>query len=175
MGSDSIKLFSSIKPALMRAYLVRGTFIAMLGLLLLVYGGTFLDVHSLTIWGIPILFVGSGLIAYGLIPYRRLCRFEKNPSELIVDESGFVQFIEGGKLVYSIPLENIEHLDYYEKGNNYGICVTLKDKAEQKVIVHQSRFNASQYQRHCRKIYDCDLFIPYFGRRAFTRLAFYTD
>jgi len=175
MANDSIKLFSSIKPALMRASLIRGTSIALCGVLLLVYGGTFLDVEMLSIWGVPLLLIGIGLIALGLIPYRKLCRFEKNPSELIIEERGFIQLVERGKLIYSIPIESIDQLDYYEQGNDYGICVTLKLDAEQKVIVHHGRFDAAAYQKSCRSTYGCDLYIPYFGRRAYTRLAFYTE
>lgn len=173
MANDSIKLFSSIKPALLRASLIRGTVIALCGVLLLAYGGTFLDVNTLSFWGIPLLLVGGGLIAFGLIPYRRLCRYEKNPNEIVVNQGGYMQFVERGKIKYSIPIESIDQLKYHEMGNDYGICVIFKKDVEKKMIVHNGRFDMGAYQKYCRSSYGCDLYIPYFARRAFTRLALY--
>lgn len=172
MENDSIKLFSSVKPALLRASLIRGTLMALCGILLLAYGGTFLTVETLSLWGPPLLVVGGGLMVLGLLPYRRLCRLEVLPNELVVTDV-LMQFLERGKLIYSIPRESIEEIKYYEKGNDYGLCITFKEGIAKKMIVHNPRFEMAAYQKRSRQLYGCDLYIPYFGRRTFTRLALY--
>ncbi len=172
MKQDSLKLFSTIKPTLMRSALFKGTFLAGVGVMILALCGALIPVSTMEIWGIPILLVGGGLITYGLIPYRKLCRIESVPSELILIDGKFLQLITLGKQVYSIPMVSIEKIDYLEQGDDYGITIQLKKDLREKIVVHDPSFNMSKQQQLSRDKYSCDLFIPYFGRRSFTRIAF---
>jgi hypothetical protein len=171
MTTDTIKLFSTIKPTLLRATLFRGTIFASLGVLLLIIVTTYFSVEVMMSWGVLFLFVGGGLMVYGLIPYRRLNKMEDDPSELILIDDEYLQLMTFGKQQYTIPLKMIQKTEYIDKGNDYGIAIWFVQDTDHKVIVHNQRMNMAHHLKICKKQYGCDLFIPYFGRRAYTRLA----
>ncbi|MEC7838708.1 MAG: hypothetical protein VX777_01565 [Chlamydiota bacterium] len=171
MKVDSIRLFSSVKPTFMRRALIKGSLIAGSGVLLLAYCGAFIPPESLQIWGLPVLFAGGTLITMGLLPYRRLRRMESQPSELIVVDGKYIQYINDGKQVYSIPMQSIERYDYVETDTEYGIAVLLKDSPQEKIVVHDRKFDMESHQKKSKEKYGCHIFIPYFSRRAFTRIA----
>ena len=170
MRPEAIKLFTSITPALLRNALLKGTVIAGIGIILLTLAGTYIPPYLLTYLGPFILFIGGGLITWGLLPYRRLYSIENSPNELIFINGKQVQFIAKGREVYTIPFEMIENLDYLKKDNIYGIAVYLKKETSKKIIVHNPRFNMAAFQKNSKKKYHCDLFIPYFSERSFNRI-----
>jgi len=171
MKVDSLRIFSTIKPVFMRAALMKGSLTAGSGVLLLAYCGTFIPADTLQVWGIPILLVGGLLITAGLLPYRKLCSMESNPSELVVVDGEFVQYIAGGKQVYSIPIESIDRYNYVDTDKEYGIAIHLHKEILKKIIIHNRKFNMELHQRDSQQKYGCDVFVPYFSRRAFTRIT----
>lgn len=166
--NEGYKLRSSIRTSLMRFVLMKGTAIALIGALLLLYGGIFLPVDVLSIWGFPLMLAGGGLIAAGLLPYRLLSRLERKPDELIVNTNELI-LISQGRPCLTIPCQSIARTAYIEYGRCYGIAIWLKTPIPEKVIVHTSRF-PKRYQKNTHKYYDCTLFLPYFTERSFTTL-----
>lgn len=173
MTTDSIKLFSTIKPDVLRKSLFKGTFLASLGVIILIAVTTYLPLESMATWGTLFLLVGGGLMVYGLIPYRKLVRMESDPSELILIDNQYLQFITFKKQQYTIPLTMIDKTEYVEKGDDYGIAIWFKEAVDDKVVVHNQKLNMQKITAKSKEKYECDLFIPYFGRRAYTRLALY--
>lgn len=172
MKIDAIKLYSSVKPPLLRKVLFKGTFLAAIGVITLAFTGAFMTKELLEFWGIPILVFSSLCLIYGMVPYRRLLRLETQPSELIVVDDKYLQMIELGKQMYSVPLSMIQEMHYFESGDEYGIALQFKEKFVDKIIVHNPRLNIQKQLQKSRSHFSCDLFIPYFTRRSFTRIAF---
>lgn len=81
-----VKIRSSVCSQLMKSTLLKGTFLAGIGILIIVLAGIFLPLQDMTIFGLPLYALGCGLIAFGLIPYRRLTALEKSPNELWYQE-----------------------------------------------------------------------------------------
>lgn len=175
MVTDAIKLFSTVKSSLLKATLFRGSLAGVLGIVLLICATAYLPAAKLTIWGGPILLVGGGLMVYGLIPYRRLTKMEEQPSELYLADDDYMQLIAGGKQQYTIPMDMIQKTEYIDRGNDYGIAIWFVPNAANKMIIHNHRLNVARYLKKSRQRYACDLFIPYFGRRSYTRLALFRD
>lgn len=158
MSYEPLKLRSSVKSSLKRYTLIRGTLIAGLGALLIVVTGIYLPVQEMQIWGLPILIMGLGLIAFGLMPYRRLSRLENSPNEVILFDDSF-QFFSKGRKIYTVPFSSIDKTSLIDNGTDYGIAIWLKKSPEQKVIVHDKKL------AYARK--GCDIFLPYFTERSF--------
>lgn len=173
MAQETVKLFGTIKTPLLRRVLFRGTALAFIGVSLLTAASTYLPENWLALLGLPILLSGAALIAIGLVPYRRLQRMEKKPSELIID-GAYLQHVALGKQQLSLPMDSVARIDYFEKDSEYGVALWLKEKGEGAVIVHAPRLDAASLLQKSRKKYGCDLFFPYFSRRAYTRLALYS-
>lgn len=155
-----MKVRSSITTSLRRAVLMRGTCIAIVGVLLILFGGMFIPPDRMTYWGLPLFLVGFGMITWGLLPYRRLCQIENNPRELVLseDESSLSLFCKG-KIALSIPLACIASIKYIEESNRYGVGMMLKG-SPQKIEVYNTKLL-------CVNELGCDLFFEYFSRRAF--------
>lgn len=98
---------------------------------------------------------------------------ENEPSELVFVDGEYLQLITFGKQQYTIPIAMIEKTDYIERGNDYGIGVWFVQGSDHKVIVHNQRLNIAKAMEKSQQKYGCDLFIPYFGKRSYTRLALY--
>jgi hypothetical protein len=167
--SEIIKLRSTIRPELMWSALLRGTLFATVGALLLIYGGTTLPKNSLIGWGIPLVLVSLMLIAFGLIPYRRLSRLQVNPDEIHIKETSFC-FISKKKMCFTVPFASIEKIELLERRALYGIGVQLKHNPSEKISVHDPRFDMQRYQACSQKRFDCDLFFPYFTSHAVEEL-----
>lgn len=172
---DSIKLFSTVKPTLVRKTLIKGSIIAIFGILILSYFGTFVSPSVLKFWGIPVVISGVALIAIGLIPYRRLRKLETSPSEIIVGSDGYIQYFSGGKQRYSIPISLILKTEYIENESCYGIAFRFKEATEEKIIVHDRHYKMAKQLKTSQDKYGCNLFIPMFNRRAYARLALTLD
>lgn len=175
MATDTVKLFSTIKPSLLRNSLMRGSIAALLGVLLLILAAAYLPPSAMMHWGLPILLAGGGLMVYGLIPYRRLIRMEEEPNELLLIGENCLQLFSFGKLQYTLPMAMIHKTEYFDAGNDYGIAIWFSEGGENKIIVHNHRLNMARCLSNSRKRYGCDLFIPYFGRRSYMRLALFSE
>ncbi len=162
---------TSIKPALMRSLLLRGSLLAGAGALLLVTAGAFLPTAHLKIWGLPLLIVAFLFITIGLLPYRRLTKLEVQSNELHYDGTSLL-FVSKGKPVLRIPAASIAMLCYREEDPHYGLCIQLKTPLPEKVIVLQARFDLKgmlSASRQCMP--GCDLFFPYFSERSCNELG----
>ena len=167
---EVFKIRSSIKPQLLGATLKRGSFFGAAGALLIIFGGTFLSVDQLKVWGIPIFFSGLLLIAFGLYPYRKLNRLETKPHEFHYDGETFF-FLKQGKPLFKIAEKSIEKMDYVEKNELYGIAIWLRRPIEEKVLVLQAHFDFKAFASDSAKRFEgCDLFLPFFSKNTWLRL-----
>jgi len=118
---ETIKLRSSIKPTLKRKVLMRGTLIAGLGGIILLYCGVFTPAETLEQWGMIPFLLAVILITVGLLPYRKLTRLETTPHEIVGYTNDRLDVFLKKRKRHSIPLDAIEGLHYIEKKDRYGI------------------------------------------------------
>lgn len=169
--NEDVRIFTSIKSDFYRRKMFKGTIIALLGILVIFFGGSQVTPHNIHLIGLPILLLGAALIAYGLVPLRRLTKHDQHPSELSASKK-HLQYSVNGKLLFTLPIDSLSDMHYVEKTNLYGIALSLKDKTKSAVIVHDPGFNFSKFIEKSQKIAGVDLFLPYFGRRSFSRFGF---
>lgn len=169
MEKDTIKIRSSIKPEIMKRTIIKGSAIAGIGASILLLTGIFMPLETLSTWGLPLLLFSGLLMTLGLLPYRKLCRLEKKPDELILSLKNLL-FVQKGKPAMTIPLQSIEKTSYFEKGKVYGICVWLKHPAPEKITVHNNAFDAGWFEQDSRSRFQCDLFFPYFSERGYKEI-----
>ena len=171
MADYLLKLRSSINSSFKRQKLWQGTLLALAGLGILSYTSLFFSVEYLGIWGFPLFCLGIGLISAGLIPYRRLCRLEINPHEIVLLDEVNIKFNWQGKKTLTVPLISVAKTAYLKKSEkNYGIGIWLKQPAPEKVMVHDTNFNVLCFQNDSRRLYGCDLFLPFFSEPSYERL-----
>ncbi len=151
--NDMLILRSAIKEELLFNFLKRGTALALIGILPLLFGALFLNTSQLGNWGLLIYFFSMGLIALGLIPYRRLLRLQKSPNELILCQDDTLIFKRRGKQLLKIPFHEIAQVRFIEENKIYGIGIDLKINRPTK-----------------KKQLGCDFFFPYFTKRSFERM-----
>lgn len=169
--NEGIKIYSSISTEYYRKKMLQGTAIALSGVLMIVYFGSFVQPENLHYIGLPILFLGGFLIALGLIPLRRLSRLDRNPDEVALT-SKYFHYLQRGNPILTIPIREIELIRYEESSAHYGITISLKQKNGSGVLVHAKRFNLQHFIERSRKKTGADLFFPFFARRSFSRLGF---
>lgn len=158
--TQQITLRSSIHSSMMKSMVWRSTVLAGAGALILVGAGAFMPFRLLSEWGLPIFLGGIILITCGMRPYRRLKQLEMNPYTLVIEEKWVHLSVKGNSL-FSIPLEDIEKVQYVEKGRRYGIGLDFKRPLPQKIIVHANKpLNGNFKQK------GSDLFLPYFSKRS---------
>lgn len=170
MESNRIRLYSSIKAPLKRQVLFRGTVLAFIGVLFLLWASIYLLPPELDTWGLVILLISSGLIIYGLLPYRKLTYLENHPNEIIMDSDASVHIIFKRKLMFSVPHFNWENFEYIEKKDMYGIGMHLELGDLEKIVIYDQRFDIVSYQKESLKNYNCDLFLPYFTKKSYNLL-----
>lgn len=161
-----MKIRSSVKPALKKQVLLRGTFTAVSGALLILLSGVLLPAPDMSVWGVPILAAGLLMIAAGLLPYRRLCHLEMTPNEITLTDTALT-YSSKGERIFSVPLVSIEKITHVDNDRVYGIAIMLKTPAPEKVIIHNPRFNIVNFQKEARQHHGCDLFLLGFTQRAF--------
>jgi hypothetical protein len=170
MPTETLTIRSSIKTELFKKILLRGSFFSALGFIPLLYGSLWMNASTLSTWGIPLFFLGIGFITLGMLPYKRLTTLQQHPNCIhLIDEKTLI-YEHLGKQTLSIPLQTIESASYQEDPSNYGICIFLESRPEEKIIVQDPRFAYERYQNESRKRYGCDLFFPYFSKRGFDKL-----
>jgi hypothetical protein len=165
-----LTLKSSIKPSLKKSVLIRGTILGALGLSIWLFGGIFLSISTLTLWGWPILICGGLLITWGLLPYRKLIRLENCPNEIVITELEELLFSQQGRPLLMVYLENIEELAFLDDDNRYGIGLWVKKPVLENIITLTPSLDLIFYQEDCQKKYFCDVFLPNFSKRSFTEL-----
>lgn len=125
---DKATFRSTIHPSLKKTILMRGTWLSAIGLLPMLLGSIFLNEHTLSRWGLPIFFLGLGLITLGMIPYRRLTCLEKHPDELVLMADDTLHYYRRGQHPFTIPFTSIETIAYVENAKIYGARVNLKKR-----------------------------------------------
>lgn len=159
MSERPTQLYSGIKGDLKRQVLFKGSFVAVIGILLWIVVGSTMPTDKLTQWGGPVFLLGGALIALGLVPYRRLSQVEAHPYHLTLHPEGVIDLTHKGKVRCSVPAKAITKTAYYEAPGIYGIAIWLKPGTL-----------SDAYCAKTQKRYHCDLFLPYFGRHAFDSL-----
>jgi hypothetical protein len=186
--SEIATLRSSVLPGLMRRTLFRGTWMAGIGVFLILGIGAFLPPQHMKTWGIFVFLAGIALITLGLLPYKRLKKLEENPNLLKIDQTSFHYFLNGKKR-FSIPIASIHHLGYTPQINSsiqqateeagqayeYGIKVVLNESPQQKIVVQDPHFDFARFSQKCMKKHECDLFLPYFSPRTYFTLLESTE
>jgi len=167
MTQDSITLRSSIRPDLKKSILLKGSTIAIVGFLPLLYAGTMVPAEYLQFWGFPLFLLSFGMMAAGLIPYRKICKLEEQPNEIILSNDA-LQYCENRKRTLTIPISNIDSISKIENGKIYGIGLRLKN-SESKITLHQP-IEIEKLIKKTGKTYGVDLFFPYFRERSFQEL-----
>jgi hypothetical protein len=153
---NPLTLRSSIRSELMRFTLWKGSCLAGIGALLLLFGGTFVPLQQLKVWGFPIFISACALITWGLLPYRRLRTLETSPYVLTLPEEKWLCLSAKGKIMFKLPLESISHFKYLEFSHFYGIGIYLKNRSNDQEIVEKSK--------------KWNLFLPYFSQRSYQTL-----
>lgn len=157
-----IKLFSSVKPALLRKTLLRGSLLGGLGAFILLLAGTLLPLAALKLWGIPAFISALLFIALGLIPYKVLVRLEENPYLLTFDGQT-IELERKEHVLFSLPATAVEKLTFVEKEHYYGIAIVAD---LDKISVDPAFLTVSK-----ERCPEATLFCPYFSERSLAELA----
>ncbi len=163
---NSLILRSSIKPALKRTLLLRGTLLAFIGMSLLLSTGISSIEQK---WGLLALITALVLVTTGLLPYRRLTRLEMNPHEILITENG-ICFSRRRKPCFTVPQASIDRMEYRDSLSQYGFAFWLKNAAPEKVTIHDRSFDWEKFTQQCLSQYGCAVFIPYFSKRSFDEM-----
>ncbi|MBS4167727.1 hypothetical protein [Parachlamydia sp. AcF125] len=158
-----IKIRTSIDTAFKKKLLFEGTVIAMNGALVL-FAGLFLPPGQLSKWGEWIFLVGVSLIAWGLLPYRKLTLLEATPNELGLEQDA-LYFSQRGKPALVIPMGSIDTLSYGVENHRHGLYVFLKPSSLQKIPLLSNRVD----KESCQWIADGKkfaFFFPHFSQRS---------
>lgn len=153
---------SCVKPSILRSTLFRGISIAIAGILIILGSGALLPLFLIRVFGLPLLFLGFALMAFGLLPYRRLSKLERSPYEIAYDETHFL-FLRNKKPLFKVPLEIFEKIDYVEKGKLYGMGIKMKKPIKDKVIIFDKTIDFATFFSTSEGY---DLFLPYFSKSA---------
>lgn len=167
MEKKQTHLYSSVNQDLLVESLYRGSIVAAVGAFLLIFAGTSIPMMELSHVGWLIFLVGGSMIAFGLIPYVRWRALQNQPNHLLLTWEDSVIFSQKGKELYRVPLSAIDRIEYYEKKQVYGVRVWLK---EEESVQWASNINEKRYLADMQKIHHCDLFFPFFSRRAYFKL-----
>ena len=161
---------TTISPALMKHILIKGFCIAFLGILGLIAGGIYLPPAILQKWGWFMILISLGLIAFGLLPYRRLVRLQLKPNELSVLDADNMTFISRGAKKITIPLHSILKIAYIDHPLDDGIAVWLKHPPPDPVVVHDCSRELEMIRKKGREKDNADLFFSHFNRHAYEEL-----
>ena len=160
---DNFSIRTSINPQLMKSTLLKGFIIALLGILLLFFGGIFLPVNILKLWG-PLIFIGGmAFVIMGLLPYRKLTQLELKPMTLTAEAGGEWVLIHGAKKLLSISDKSISKIEYVNDQKNYGLGIWLNKPIEEKIIIYDPAYKVFRG-------FGADLFLPYFSKRSVKEL-----
>lgn len=155
-----------------RRLLFKGTCYAGLGAALLLLGGMYVPVAVMSYIGLPLLFISGGLILWGMVPYVRLAQLTSTPDHLVVTGDRQLHYVREGKPFLSVPLSAVDRLSYCDEGaGRYGIVADLVEGGIHQVSLHQQGGHMRRYLHHCKTIYHCDLFFPYFTQKGYREIS----
>jgi len=163
---DSITIRTTVTPQLKKSLLIRGSILALIGAGLLLYSGVFVTVQTLTKWGSAIFLISFLLIAWGLVPYRRLIKIEENPNQIVVTEDQMLHYHRQGKDILSFPLAAIEKVHFIEDVGLYGIALTLKAETQDQVSDPAISVITQMFLTKMKRRHKFDRFFPFFSKRG---------
>ncbi len=163
---DSITIRTSIRPGLKRFLLIRGTLLALIGVALLIYSGVFISVETLTNWGAAIVLVSFLLMAWGLVPYKRITKMEENPNKLVITEDEHLHYHRHGKDILTFPLKAIKDVKFIGEKSLYGIALELEPDWKEKVPDPALSVVMQMFLYSMKKRHQFDRFFPYFSERG---------
>ena len=165
-------LRSIIRSSTLEASLFKGCCIAFCGISLLFaayYGLLPLEKE----WSLGCMWIGGFLIAFGLIPYKKLSSMELKPYLIYVDNKELILILQE-RCLLKLPLESIKKVFHIESKGISGMAITLKSsiplpakipkevtKATKKIFTKEETLN-SHYQTFV---------IPYFGKNSATEFS----
>lgn len=165
-----MKIRSSIKRQLLRQVLIKGTILAICGVLILLFAGIFIPSNWLQWIGPFLIIISLLLITLGLYPYQQLKKLETKPHEITLIDEHHILFSWKQNLRLIIPLNSIDKMEDIELDNQYGIALFLKNQGLNTIKVSDPNFSLKKFQKLCQEKYGCDLFLPYFSKRSFDLL-----
>ena len=165
---DTLSLYTCIRPELLHTKLIKGFIPALIGVLIIVAGGIFLDTSMMKKWGLVFFLFGISLITYGLFPYRQLSSLTQQPDMLRITRLNRIELYSKGTKLLTLPLDEIKQMYFVENANIYGIGIFLKSKESLTLEIHNIKFDKMQkkYLRYA----EADIFLPYFSSRSFQEL-----
>ena len=172
MENQVVHIYSTVRPELKKRVLLYGTAYAALGALLVLISGLFLPPFWMQYFGFPLLIIGILVIAWGLMPYKRVTRLETQPHELVVTDDQNLHYAVSGQHVLTVPLQAIERLSFCDENvDRYGIALDLKSGMSELVALKKPGTSVVSYLASMRRRYACDLFFPYFSQRSYRELT----
>ena len=118
--------FSTIRSDTKKRLFFRALLLSIPGVFLLLGMGTFASIAAIQSWGTLTFFVGMGLIAWGMIPYRKITQLETKPYKIIVSEEAILFILHQGKQLH-FTHGGIQEVEYIEKKCRYGINLKTKE------------------------------------------------
>jgi hypothetical protein len=170
MQTPYLILKTSVKSSLKRSVLFRGTLLASLGGLLILFG-SFFSKGVLTSWGLPLYLIGIYLISLGLLPHRKLLLLETSPNEIHINSVLILIFKVKGTTLFSVPCVSLTKMSYIEKGSDYGIAFWFSNSSFKNVLIYSHKVKLDDLQSESKKKYGCDIFLPYFSKRSYTEMV----
>lgn len=152
---------TSVDKELLRRVVLRGSLIAAVGLVLMLFGNG-IPASRLSGWGAGIVLLSLALITLGLLPYRRLTRLQLHPNELTLSEEELLYTRQKAAPLW-IGRSSIATLRWLRHGELYGIAITLHPPATRRADLERE---AARW----RRLLDCDLFLPYFSQESCSQL-----
>ena len=119
--------FSKIDRATQKWLFKKGIGCAFLGFMPLIITALFCPIPFLEKWGILIFASGLSLLAYGMIPYQKMCYLKIHPHRLVLEKESFC-FVDAKKGSFLFSYHDIEKIRLLKKKRGCFIKLYLKKK-----------------------------------------------
>lgn len=162
---EELILRSSIRSGLLKTALIKGFSMAFIGAFGLLLAGIFLPPPLLKGWGLLLFILFIGLMASGLIPYKRLLQLQTKPNELRAVGLKDLEYWSKGQKIISIPLESILEMNFVDDQNKYGIALKTHPKG-----IEINKNNLQRFQVLTGSTQRWDYLFLYFSKRSLDEL-----
>ena len=158
-------IHTSVQKVLLKKKLMIGSIFSISGALMITSIGSFGSVVFLDHWGFSVIFLGFALIAWGLIPYRKLSRLSGSPNALKISKNG-ISYIDRNRAMFFIPFISIKNIRFIKRKDRYGIGIDLEKGLKKKIQILDPRFKPRTFLIYSQKWAQTDLYLPYFPEKA---------
>lgn len=124
-----MKIYSVVSTHLLKKYLYCGVCMALMGIIVLISAGIFIPVEQLKNYGFILFFFSFGLIACGLVPYKRLHMLQLKPYEMCFINDKSFHFGRSNQKLLTLQIADIEKIAYKDQFFYYGIEIFLKNRS----------------------------------------------